>query len=106
MPSNNSRTAAELLAAYHAKRAAAIRKLWAGLHDEACVRYGSGPLTSGIGNATAAPEIVRAENVDMAPVPGFAPMTARHVWLRIIGTLLTIEAGTAAALYLIDRICG
>lgn len=61
MPSNNSRTAAELLAAYHAKRAAAIRKLWAGLHGEACVRYGSGPLTSGIGDATDAPEVIRAE---------------------------------------------
>jgi hypothetical protein len=66
MPSNSSRTAAELLAMYHAKRAAAIRRLWAGLHDEACVRYGSGPLTSGIGNATDAPEIIRMELRNLA----------------------------------------
>jgi uncharacterized membrane protein YccC len=51
-------------------------------------------------------ETIRAENVDMAPVPGFAPMTARRVWLRIIGTMLAIQAGTAAALYLISRLYG
>ena len=33
-------------------------------------------------------------------------MTARRVWIRIIGTLLAIQAGTAAALHLINRICG
>lgn len=33
-------------------------------------------------------------------------MTPRRFWPRYIGTLLAIQAGTAAALYLIDRICG
>lgn len=31
-------------------------------------------------------------------------MTPRRVWLRIIGTLLAIQAGTAAGLYLISRL--
>ena len=30
-------------------------------------------------------------------------MTPRQVWLRIILTMLAIEAGTAAALYILTR---
>jgi hypothetical protein len=49
----------ELLAIHHAKRAVTCRKLWADLHYETCVRYGKGPLTSGIGNATGAPNDIK-----------------------------------------------
>ena len=84
MAADTSRGAAELLAVYHAKRAAAIRQLWAGLHDETCVRYGHGPLTSGIGNATGAPDMIRAELRNLA----FAENDANDQslgWWRLAG---------------------
>ena len=79
-----NRAAAELLAAYHAKRAAAFRKLWACLHDETCVRYGHGPLTSGIGNATEAPAMIRAELRSLACAENDASDQSL-AWWRLAG---------------------
>ena len=53
------RTMNELLSVHYAKSSVAIVRLWGELHDETCTRYGSGPLTSGIGNATAAPDEIK-----------------------------------------------
>ena len=61
-----NRTMHELLAVHWLAELVALCRLWRELHDETCVRYGHGPLTSGIGNATAAPDEIKVVLRDLS----------------------------------------
>lgn len=76
------RTMNELMAVHYAKSAQAYLSLWLDLHNETCVRYGSGPLTSGIGHATAAPEVIKMALRNLAQSEAQAGDMSLQCWRR------------------------